>query len=331
MREKDDKSELVSILICSRDRREDMEELVHSILNMDTIYRFEIVVVEETNTPVKINNTNYISHPVLNRGIPFARNLALSHAKGELVVFIDDDCLIHDHWLDMLLEPFQDSYVVGVQGGVTIPVDTNSIGWIESLLGFPGGGLKRVIESMGKWQETREISTLNCAYRRWVIDKVGGFEKQLKLTGEDYILAKKACEYGRCLFVPDALVSHKARGSFSKIWRWFVRRGRAEVDVIRTGTQEDFDFGTVLKGSLLAKLCILILIGFLFFFSSGRLIPFLLIAIAIPVFMVIQYFRYYKHWRMSAAPFTALLLLPAVKIWMGASVDWGRIRGFLFD
>jgi len=53
-----------------------------------------------------------------------------------------------------------------------------------------------VIQAEGEIQETREISTLNCAYRRWVIHQVGGFVKQLKITGEDFVLAKQACQYG---------------------------------------------------------------------------------------------------------------------------------------
>jgi GT2 family glycosyltransferase len=298
---------------------------------MDTELSFEIIVVEETDNPVPIEGTIYIPHPVANRGIPYARNLALAHAGGDIIVFLDDDCIIHSNWLETLLAPFQDKSVVGVQGGINVPKDTNVIGWVETILGFPGGGIRRVLESEGRNQETREISTLNCAYRRWVIDKIGGFEKKLKITGEDYILAKKACEYGKCLFVPDAMVSHEARGDLKKIWSWFVRRGRAEVDVIRTGAQKDITLRTVLKGSLVVKFCILTIIILLFFiyFSCWPILLFLTIAVLL--FHAIQFTRYYKAWKISAAPLMTLLLLPGIKLWMDTAMDWGRLRGFLFD
>lgn len=293
---------------------------------MDYDCPLEIVVVEETDNPSPINDVKYIPHPVANRGIAYARNLALANAKGEIVVFLDDDCGIHDGWLENLLESFNDDSVVGVQGGVTVPHGTNAIGWAESLLGFPGGGIRRVWEAKGSIQETRQISTLNCAYRRWVIEKIGGFEKQLKMTGEDYILAKRACDHGRCLFVPNAMVSHETRGSFSKIWHWFVRRGRAEIDVIRVGKQKDTTIWTVLKGSLILKLCILIIIGITL---SDLFIPFILIGLL--AYSSIQYVRYYEVWKGNGAKLTVLILLPVVKLHMDTAMDWGRFRGLIFD
>lgn len=320
------KENLISILICSRDRRKDLEKLVDSLKNMDTACLFEIVVVEETDNPIPIDGVRYIPHPVADRGIPYARNLTLANAKGQIVVFLDDDCRIHVDWLDKLLEPFNDESVVGAQGGVTVPDSTNTIGWIESILGVPGGGIRRVLQAKGQIQETKEISTLNCAYRRWVIDRIGGFEKELKLTGEDYLLAKQVCHYGRCLFVPVAMVSHKARGNIIKIWHWFVRRGRAEVDVIRTGKQKDTNFWTVIKSSLIVKLFFLIILTIV---CSNRYI--FLVSMAILVYGGVQYIRYYKTWKGSSASIMAFVMLPIVKLTMDMAMDMGRFRGIVFD
>jgi GT2 family glycosyltransferase len=231
-----------------------------------------------------------------------------------------------DGWLDRLLLPFVDGSVIGVQGGVTTPQSSNAIGWAESILGFPGGGIKRVFQARGNNQETLEISTLNCAYRKWVVEKVGGLEEKLKFGGEDYLLAKKASTYGRCLFVPNAMVSHEARGKLSKIWHWFVRRGRAEVDVIRSRSQRQLTAWRLVRGSLTLKL--------LFLFALCALLPtlsgyFLLASFLLYSFL--QYARCYAVWHESIAPLSALLLLPIVKLTMDVAVDWGRLRGWAFD
>jgi len=320
-------SEPISILICSRNRRDELENLVDSLREMYASRSFEIVVVEETDDPVPIEGTRYVPHPIANLGFPYARNLALKNASGDIVVFVDDDCHIHDGWLDNLLEPFADDSVVGVQGGVTVPSDSNAIGWAESILGFPGGGTRRVVQAEGEIQETREISTLNCAYRKWVIDEIGGFDEHLILGREDYLLAKQACAYGRCLFVPKAMVEHKARSSLTKIWSWFVRRGRAEIGHLKTSKQQDTSLWDIVKGSFFTKLLILILSFFLF---PDWTLP--LIILSIIAYMTTQYLRFYRVWQRCEVPsIWTLALLPVVKLTMDVAMDVGRFRGIVFD
>ncbi len=314
----------ISILICSRDRRSDLEKIVKDLKGMTAGYLFDIVVVEETNDPAPIEGVHYFPHPVKNHGFPYARNLSLEQSTGQIVVFIDDDCRVRNGWLENLLKPFQDETVVGVQGGVVVPEGTNAVGWAESILGFPGGGVKRIIASGGSVQETIEISTVNSAYRRWVVEAVGGFDGRLKLGGEDYLLAKKARRHGKCLFVPDALVAHRARGNLVHIWRWFLRRGQAEIDVARSREYEGAGWGAVLRSSLMVKLLLIAFLGL--FFSAGWIF---VIPVALALYLGLQYGRNFSVWRKSGAPLKALLILPFVKLTMDVATDAGRAQRVL--
>jgi len=313
--------EFVCILICSRNRREELENLVNNLKEMSTNRLFEIVVVEETDDPVPIEGTRYIPHPVANKGFPYARNLALQNASGEIVVFVDDDCTIHQGWLDNLLKPFSDELVVGVQGGVTVPSNTNAIGWAESILGFPGGGISRVVLAEGEIKETKEISTLNCAYRKWVLDKVGGFDERLKFGGEDYLLAKEACTFGKCVFAPNALVSHDARGNLLKIFRWFHRRGRAEISLAQSGWKRKEFLSYWLRSSLFVKLLLLTFLGFITSYV------FLLIIAAFVTYYFFHVFNYQSFYKKSNAPILSLMILPLVKTIIDLGNDFGRFRG----
>ena len=324
--DEDLKAPLISILVCSKGRRKSLEVLVSTLKQIKSSHFFEIVVVEETDSPQALEGTIYVPHPIKNRGIPYARNLAMKYARGEIVVFVDDDCSISDGWLDSLLEPFLEDPVVGVQGGVTIPNTSNAIGWTESILGFPGGGISRVMRAKGKNQITKEISTLNCAYRKWVIEKVGGFDENLTLGSEDFLLAKQACLHGRCLFVPNALVFHEARGTLKKIWQWFVRRGRAEMRLVKLRKLEEINLGSLLKGSISFKTFLVLLAGALF---PGFFI--LIIFIALVLYFVVQLARYFGSWKLCNAPVMTIFLLPLVKLVMDLAMDWGRMKGFLFD
>jgi glycosyltransferase involved in cell wall biosynthesis len=280
--------------------------------------------VEETNNPEPIDGTVYIAHPLLHKGIAYARNLALKNSAGDIIVFIDDDCSIHDNWLDHLLMPFEEKSVVGAQGGVTVAANTNAVGWVESVLGFPGGGVSRIIQANGKIQETQEISTLNCGYRKHIIENAGGFDERLKFGGEDYLLAKKICQFGTCVFVPHAMVSHAARGGLIKIWKWFKRRGKAEIAVVQTGEYAQANLKAVSCSSVSIKILILAIVALVF---PG--ISWCLIVSFIAAYGILQYSRYFKPMRNSKAPLSALALLPLVKFTMDIAMDWGRLQGLI--
>jgi GT2 family glycosyltransferase len=314
---------VASILVCSRDRRKKMETLIHSLLTMVTSHSFEIVVVEETNDPTPIAGVKYVPHPISNRGFPYARNLALTNAVGEIIFFIDDDCAISLQWFECLLKPFEDPSVIGCQGGVSVPESSNAIGWAESMLGFPGGGIRRISQARGQLQETKEISTLNCAYRKWVFNKVGGFDERLLYGGEDYLFAKNACEHGRCVFVPNAMAFHHPRGSLAKIFFWFYRRGRAEFSLALTGWQSKEFISYWLRSSLLLKILLLLILGSL---VSSNLSVF---CAAFMFYYVAIFLKYFKDCRRCAAPFAAFIILPLVKLVMDLAIDFGRFRSLI--
>jgi len=301
-----------------------LERLVSALLDMESAVHFEIVVVEETDQPVPVEGVTYITHPQKSRGIPYARNLALKHVLGEIVVFLDDDCLIINGWLDNLLDPFSDNTVIGVQGGVIPPEGTNAIGWAEAMLGFPGGNIARIYRSQNKLEQTQEISTLNCAYRKWVLDAIGGFDESLSYGGEDYVLAKEACRHGVGLFVPRAAVTHQARGGLKKIWHWFIRRGRADIDVIRT-RKTLRTYLSLLKSSLAVKLSLLIFVLLIFKkFASVLLI------LCAALYISVNLKRYFIVWKKSRKAVSVLFMIPVVKLIMDIAGDCGRIMGLAF-
>ena len=325
MEDKPSKLQLISILICSRGRRKDLERLVSTLKALRSTTEFEIVAVEETDTPSTIEGIKYVSHPIADRGFPFARNMAIRHASGDILVFLDDDCMIQGDWLTDLLEVFKNPNVVGAQGGVTVPSTSGPIGWAESIIGFPGGGIRRIIKSGGKMEPTAEISTLNAAYRRRVVESIGGFDERLKWGGEDDFFAKKACKHGPCLFVPAAVVTHKPRGSLPGIWKWFIRRGRVDIFFTRIDGYEapkKYSFFTVLRSSLSVKFLLPLLV--LPVFSCTWSLVFVLSFI--PLFSVVQLARHFRIWRKSGADLRCLVLIPIVKLTMDLAEDWGRFK-----
>ncbi len=311
---------MVSILVISRDRRDLLNRVLDDLRQQVFDGEFEIVVVEETDHPQAPQGVVYVPHPMKNLGIAYARNMSVQHAKYDTLVFIDDDCRVDNDWLSQLVSPLEDEAFLGVQGGVIVPEYTNTIGWAESLLGFPGGGVSRVYQANGQPQETHEVSTLNACYRKQAVEDAGGFSAHARFGGEDYLLAKRVAEQGKLLFVPQAVVRHEARGNLPTIWLWFVRRGRAEFDLWRSGLAPDKYGVWMLQSSQALKILPFLILGY------WTILP-LMIVLAALIGMNMWRFRWaLKH---QDIPFAAWLWLPWVRLTMGLATDFGRFKAWV--
>jgi GT2 family glycosyltransferase len=226
-------SPTISVLICTKDRRTDVARALAS-LRADGVERegVEIVVVEETAKPEPIAGVHYVALPPEGRGFAYVRNRAVELAKGSLLVFVDDDCEVERGWFDALIAPLLADPAVGGVAGAVLVRDCNAIGYAESVLGFPGGGLRYFAAADGRVVPTAHLSTCNCAYRRAAIEGAGGFSPHAVLGGEDSLLAERVSARWPCRYVPNAIVYHKPRQRLGAIFRWFVRRGRAEILVL---------------------------------------------------------------------------------------------------
>ena len=118
----------VSVVIATCNRAVPLRKCLES-LAAQSFDRYEVIVVDDgsrDDTPaqlaemarrhsamrlsVVVNETNQGANP--------SRNRAIRRARGELVAFIDDDCIADRAWLEHLVEPFGDDRVAAVTGTV---------------------------------------------------------------------------------------------------------------------------------------------------------------------------------------------------------------------
>ena len=224
----------VSVLISTKDRRPDLARALASLAVQDYPRdHFAIVVVEETAAPAPPASVTYVPIPREGRGFGYTRAVALRHARGPLVAFIDDDCIAEPSWLRELIAPLQaDRDILGVAGAVRVRA-AGALGICENILGFPGGGLNYLVRAGGRLVDTQYLSTCNCAYRLEALQRVGGFPEIAPFGGEDYLVGRRVSRLGRCVYTPHAVVYHKPRGTLGADFRWFIRRGRQEVWLLR--------------------------------------------------------------------------------------------------
>jgi len=103
----------VSIIIPSLNEEQFIKKSLSSIKGQSIINEypeyFELILVDSGSTDNTIPIAeNYIDNIITTkvRGKLTARNLATAHSRGNIIVSVDSDCYYPPHWLNTLLEPF---------------------------------------------------------------------------------------------------------------------------------------------------------------------------------------------------------------------------------
>ena len=111
---------LVSIVIPTLNRRTQLRNCLNSLLEIN-YSNFEVVVVDngctdDTEEMVRrdFSNVNFIFEK--KKGVVFARNAGSKFAKGEIIAYTDDDCIVDPNWISELVSGFS-SPKIGAVGG----------------------------------------------------------------------------------------------------------------------------------------------------------------------------------------------------------------------
>lgn len=99
----------VSILVCTHNRSPVAEQTVVALLRLvDRVQNVELIVVDNASTDdtaVRIQQYHSVVYRYEEQlGLSHARNRALREARGEWVIFVDDDVFPEDGWLTAYLD-----------------------------------------------------------------------------------------------------------------------------------------------------------------------------------------------------------------------------------
>ena len=132
----------VSIVIPTRNRDEDLRELLHSILEQ-TIPPIEVIVVDDSDNYKTMNLIEQIRSDFLTkeialkyrrggekerRSISLARNIGAAESTGKFVFFIDDDVILSRGYIQNVLKVYEEyPDAVGVQGHIKRTKDFSAL------------------------------------------------------------------------------------------------------------------------------------------------------------------------------------------------------------
>lgn len=167
------------------------------------------------------------------RGVAAARNLGLREARGDVVAFTDDDCLVPADWLARLADGYaRHPEVAGVGGGITPPPEAlaaSAVARYELWLTRELYGA-RDDETVGGF-DCPAGGTNNMSYRRDVLLEAGGFDEGFPpfVWGEDADLKLRITQRGRRLLYVPVTVVHLRSYALRPFLRQSYQRGRGEA------------------------------------------------------------------------------------------------------
>ena len=231
---------MISIIIPTYNRKDELEYLLPSLRQQECSCSFEIIVVDDGSTDgtcdLLKNLAEYwkgrLRFLKQNRAGPgAARNLGIKHAHGDILVFVDSDCIAPRGWLNKLTSVFANPQVGAVGGSELAPTDDCLFRKCQSFVMtafLTTGGLRG---RKGKKLGVYYPRGFNMAVRKHVVEGVGGVPN--RFHGEDILLSFKVRQMGYTLeYAPDAAIHHHRRTTLSQYFRQLYRMGKARIEMI---------------------------------------------------------------------------------------------------
>lgn len=233
---------LVSIIICTCNRSAALRNTLESLgkVRVPSEWKVEVIVVDNASTDDTASSVQsftlgnatlqYLFEP--KTGQSNARNAGLAHARGEFILFTDDDVLHSEDWLEQMLSPLLHDGCDAVTGQITLASHL----------------MRPWMTPMHKWflasshdaqphNGSCELIGASMGFRRSVLKRVSAFDPELGPGtlgfGDDTLFGWQLTEAGfRIDYAPKARADHHLDSSRLRRAQWLDaarKRGRTEA------------------------------------------------------------------------------------------------------
>lgn len=183
----------------------------------------EILVIDNNSTDPEIKKivdkfpVKYFLEP--QHGSYHARQHGFMRASGEIIAFLDSDCVIHDNWFNEIQKQLS-SNLDGLFGGIE-GINGNKIAALEQRFYID------IVNTFIHDEKLKRIDTRNFIIRRNALEQVGGFNVMLKFGG-DMELGARLHQAGYIIkYASSVLVKHQNETNLKKL---IAKRIKQNID-----------------------------------------------------------------------------------------------------
>ena len=205
----------VSVIIPTHNRSDALRETLSNLARQDFAGEWEAVVVNNNSTDdtdAVVENFEFpVPLKVVHEKIPCpaaSRNAGVSAARGEYIIFIDNDILVEENFISQHVENLDENAGCWFVGRVKNPKQLRETAFgrfsddnhENNFKAYPSGVITEIYEATGA----------NWAMRRAEFLAVGGFDQSFAIAScEDAEFSQRAKQAGiRTMFNPHSVVLH---------------------------------------------------------------------------------------------------------------------------
>jgi glycosyltransferase involved in cell wall biosynthesis len=250
----------ISIIVPTYNRKFFLENCLKSLFNQTYPQdKYEIIIIDDGSNDgtgeliKKLSKNHHLRYFYQeNKGWSSGRNLGIKKAKGEIIVFIDSDCIAFPEWLRIVALSFKKAAKeVGGIGGPTVTkiYKQNIVARVDQAI------LNYFINKFKKGKDVLFLPTCNLSFKKEIFAKIGNFDTDFdKEAGEDSEFCWRIIKNGyKLIYKPEMQVEHLQRNTFGSFLLQNFTYGRG-MYLVRKKHQNSFyiksDILSVFKKSL---------------------------------------------------------------------------------
>jgi glucosyl-dolichyl phosphate glucuronosyltransferase len=240
----------ITVLLCTYNRCRSLPNALNSIAasTLPQSVKWEVLVVDNNSS----DQTREVVEGYCSRypgrfrylferepGLSNARNAGIREAKGDIIVFMDDDVTAEPTWVQNLTANLHNREWAGAGGRVIPEWNCTPPQWLSLDQWYALGPLPNFYFGPDACELTEPPFGANMAYRKEMFEKYGGFRTDLGrrpgalMSNEDTEFGARLLAAGEKLrYEPSAVVSHpvqKDRTEKRYFLSWWFHKGKANV------------------------------------------------------------------------------------------------------